>query len=167
MRRTGRIWSGFKHSGKLPFCYLVCTFFFFLTRVLPQQLFISHWVDCEHQCFSPPIIQFLFSWLWQLNWFYCIVQNNSKYDLYSKSSVHIDVEKVKPYYESLIKKVCTCANFCVVVILNTFFFFTKIGFFFFLSFCSTYPKSSDGNPWGWKAYCTKGKDPALGCLPYF
>ncbi|XP_065632565.1 probable inositol oxygenase isoform X1 [Quercus suber] len=28
----------------------------------------------------------------------------SKYDLYSKSKVHVDVEKVKPYYESLIKK---------------------------------------------------------------
>ncbi|XP_030936273.1 probable inositol oxygenase [Quercus lobata] len=28
----------------------------------------------------------------------------NKYDLYSKSNVHIDVEKVKPYYESLIKK---------------------------------------------------------------
>ncbi|KAK7849733.1 inositol oxygenase 1 [Quercus suber] len=27
----------------------------------------------------------------------------SKYDLYSKSKVHVDVEKVKPYYESLIK----------------------------------------------------------------
>nr|XP_023900847.1 inositol oxygenase 1-like [Quercus suber] len=32
------------------------------------------------------------------------VQTFNKYDLYSKSSVHIDVEKVKPYYESLIKK---------------------------------------------------------------
>ena len=31
----------------------------------------------------------------------------SKYDLYSKSKVRIDVEKVKPYYLSLIEKVCT------------------------------------------------------------
>lgn len=29
----------------------------------------------------------------------------SKYDLYSKSKVRIDVEKVKPYYLSLIEKV--------------------------------------------------------------
>ena len=116
--------------------------FFFLTRVLPQQLFISHWADCEHQCFSPPIIQFLFSWLWQLNWFYCIVQNNSKYDLYSKSNVHIDVEKVKPYYESLIKKVCTSAKFCASVILNTFFFFTKIGFFFSFFLFAVLPRKA-------------------------
>ncbi|KAM4068957.1 hypothetical protein ACB094_12G052500 [Castanea mollissima] len=32
------------------------------------------------------------------------VQTFNKYDLYSKSNVRIDVEKVKPYYESLIKK---------------------------------------------------------------
>jgi hypothetical protein len=32
----------------------------------------------------------------------------SKYDLYSKSSVRIDVEKVKPYYMSLIEKVQEC-----------------------------------------------------------
>ncbi|KAK4572263.1 hypothetical protein RGQ29_030623 [Quercus rubra] len=32
------------------------------------------------------------------------LQTFSKYDLYSKSKVHVDVEKVKPYYESLIKK---------------------------------------------------------------
>lgn len=30
---------------------------------------------------------------------------HSKYDLYSKSKVRIDVEKVKPYYLSLIEKV--------------------------------------------------------------
>lgn len=30
----------------------------------------------------------------------------SKYDLYSKSNVRIDVEEVKPYYMSLIEKVC-------------------------------------------------------------
>lgn len=30
---------------------------------------------------------------------------DSKYDLYSKSNVRIDVEKVKPYYMSLIEKV--------------------------------------------------------------
>lgn len=29
----------------------------------------------------------------------------SKYDLYSKSKVRVDVEKVKPYYQSLINKV--------------------------------------------------------------
>jgi inositol oxygenase len=29
----------------------------------------------------------------------------SKYDLYSKSNERIDVEKVKPYYMSLIEKV--------------------------------------------------------------
>lgn len=29
----------------------------------------------------------------------------SKYDLYSKSKVRVDVEKVKPYYLSLIEKV--------------------------------------------------------------
>lgn len=29
----------------------------------------------------------------------------SKYDLYSKSKTRVDVEKVKPYYLSLIKKV--------------------------------------------------------------
>ena len=29
----------------------------------------------------------------------------SKYDLYSKSKVQVDVEKVKPYYLSLIEKV--------------------------------------------------------------
>ena len=29
----------------------------------------------------------------------------SKYDLYSKSKIRIDVEKVKPYYLSLIEKV--------------------------------------------------------------
>lgn len=34
----------------------------------------------------------------------------SKYDLYSKSKVRIDVEKVKPYYLSLIEKVST--DFC-------------------------------------------------------
>lgn len=32
---------------------------------------------------------------------------NSKYDLYSKSKVRVDVEKVKPYYMSLIEKVIT------------------------------------------------------------
>lgn len=31
----------------------------------------------------------------------------SKYDLYSKSKVGVDVEKVKPYYMSLIEKVST------------------------------------------------------------
>lgn len=31
----------------------------------------------------------------------------SKYDLYSKSKVLVDVEKVKPYYQSLIEKVRT------------------------------------------------------------
>jgi len=31
--------------------------------------------------------------------------NCSKYDLYSKSKVRVDVEKVKPYYISLIEKV--------------------------------------------------------------
>lgn len=34
----------------------------------------------------------------------CNTKHN-KYDLYSKSNVQIDVEKVKPYYMSLIKKV--------------------------------------------------------------
>lgn len=29
----------------------------------------------------------------------------SKYDLYSKSKVLVDVDEVKPYYQSLIKKV--------------------------------------------------------------
>lgn len=29
----------------------------------------------------------------------------SKYDLYSKSKAHVDVEAVKPYYQSLIQKV--------------------------------------------------------------
>jgi hypothetical protein len=33
----------------------------------------------------------------------------SKYDLYSKSKVRIDVEKVKPYYLSLINKVCAAS----------------------------------------------------------
>lgn len=33
----------------------------------------------------------------------------SKYDLYSKSKVRIDVEKVKPYYLSLINKVCSAS----------------------------------------------------------
>jgi inositol oxygenase len=32
----------------------------------------------------------------------------SKYDLYSKSNVRIDVEEVKPYYMSLIEKVYAC-----------------------------------------------------------
>jgi len=36
----------------------------------------------------------------------------SKYDLYSKSKVLVDVEKVKPYYLSLIEKVGTFILFC-------------------------------------------------------
>jgi inositol oxygenase len=39
---------------------------------------------------------------------WCAVFFCSKYDLYSKSSVRIDVEKVKPYYMSLIEKVQEC-----------------------------------------------------------
>lgn len=39
-------------------------------------------------------------WSWKNNIFLC-----SKYDLYSKSKVQVDVEKVKPYYLSLIEKV--------------------------------------------------------------
>jgi len=36
----------------------------------------------------------------------------SKYDLYSKSKIRVDVEKVKPYYLSLIEKVTsTFGNF--------------------------------------------------------
>lgn len=34
----------------------------------------------------------------------------SKYDLYSKSKVLVDVEKVKPYYLSLIEKVISCGS---------------------------------------------------------
>jgi inositol oxygenase len=40
----------------------------------------------------------------QLNTLLCMVLC-SKYDLYSKSNVRIDVEEVKPYYMSLIEKV--------------------------------------------------------------
>lgn len=36
---------------------------------------------------------------------YCMMVIDSKYDLYSKSDVGIDVEKVEPYYMSLIEKV--------------------------------------------------------------
>ena len=42
----------------------------------------------------------------------------SKYDLYSKSNERIDVEKVKPYYMSLIEKVC--ASVLDQLILNIF-----------------------------------------------
>lgn len=35
----------------------------------------------------------------------------SKYDLYSKSKVRVDVEKVKPYYLSLIEKVSAAVQF--------------------------------------------------------
>lgn len=41
-----------------------------------------------------------------LNVNYCFCASKcSKYDLYSKSKVRIDVEEVKPYYLSLIEKV--------------------------------------------------------------
>ncbi|KAG5537811.1 hypothetical protein RHGRI_025053 [Rhododendron griersonianum] len=40
----------------------------------------------------------------------------NKYDLYSKSKVRVDVEKVKPYYLSLIQKVCSlCCGQVIVV----------------------------------------------------
>ncbi|KAI8544537.1 hypothetical protein RHMOL_Rhmol08G0305000 [Rhododendron molle] len=40
----------------------------------------------------------------------------NKYDLYSKSKVRVDVEKVKPYYLSLIQKVCSlCCDQVIVV----------------------------------------------------
>ena len=35
----------------------------------------------------------------------------NKYDLYSKSKVRVDVEKVKPYYLSLIEKVKISTSF--------------------------------------------------------
>ena len=40
----------------------------------------------------------------------CFTILHSKYDLYSKSKVRIDVEKVKPYYLSLIDKVSLFHN---------------------------------------------------------
>lgn len=48
----------------------------------------------------------------------------SKYDLYSKSKVQVDIEKVKPYYLSLIKK--------VMLNLNNLNDLVKM---FFLSYC--------------------------------
>jgi len=42
-----------------------------------------------------------------LNFFFSNFIFCSKYDLYSKSKTRIDVEKVKPYYLSLIEKVTT------------------------------------------------------------
>lgn len=55
----------------------------------------------------------------------------SKYDLYSKSKVRIDVEKVKPYYLSLIDKVChrlirncstlICTSFAYKILLQSLF----------------------------------------------
>lgn len=51
----------------------------------------------------------------------------SKYDLYSKSKVRVDVEKVKPYYISLIEKVSTSRK-----LLFPFFLVEKIKVVFFV-----------------------------------
>lgn len=58
----------------------------------------------------------------------------SKYDLYSKSKTRVDVEKVKPYYLSLIEKVATVVVYTIALTIVFYCSFINgeyIDFFYF------------------------------------
>jgi len=65
-----------------------------------------------------------------VNNIYNFVHSCSKYDLYSKSKVLVDVEKVKPYYMSLIEKVNILFYFIVTVLVDVYLY---VGFLFSLN----------------------------------
>lgn len=79
---------------------------------------------------------------WQLNYniliYICIYC--SKYDLYTKSKVRVDVEKVKPYYLSLIEKVWTFLHYFTILLLSASFQLNFRAIFY----CSISQLSSDG-----------------------
>lgn len=65
-----------------------------------QGFSINFFCNCFNFFFPGPFEPFFTEDLYGL-----VIVSCSKYDLYSKSKVKIDVDKVKPYYISLIEKV--------------------------------------------------------------
>lgn len=58
----------------------------------------------------------------------------SKYDLYSKSKTRVDVEKVKPYYLSLIEKVATVVVYTIALTIVFLLFIHQWWIYWFFLF---------------------------------
>lgn len=116
MRRIRRIWSGSKYSSKWSH-YLLSV--------------------CQFNIFRLPLLMLI---LGAFN----LISFCSKYDLYSKSKVLVDVEKVKPYYLSLIEKVISCGSSHLKFHLISFFFLFPNQTRVLLFCCSTSLQSWDG-----------------------